>query len=302
MSATEATQETLFTETDSTTTSLIPAEIRSKLETDVAKIMNGVTSLSITCQPEAENAITLSRDIARLISDMDQERDKLVRPKNEAVDKINAYFRFFFNKEKTGKLQKASATLTGAVQKFKDDQERKRIEAQRKAEEEARKERERIEAEARKQREKEEAARRQEEEALAKKRQAEQAALNAKTKAAREKAEAEAAEAQRIADKSASVAATASAKAEMKETIASTVVANVVQSGYQKPEGYSTVVKWTGEMTDKKALVAHLIANDMEDCIEVTMSKINKLLQAREGKIAIPGIRVIRKEDPRVYK
>lgn len=276
---------------------LIKTELKTQIKSGVSVIMSGVESLTITNQSHLVNAARFTKEIKITGDLIEDERKKLVNPRNAEVKEINAFF-----KQYSTMLDTAEATLKKAILAYQNEQERIRIEAQRKADEEARKEREKIEAAARVQREKEEAALRKAEEERQAQIEAERRAAEETDAAKRRLLEAEAAERRKEADKAMRMARDAAANAEAKENVATTVVAQVVESNYAKPNGSYSVKVYSGEIIDLKAFVKYCLDNNQLGFLSVEIGKVNKVLQATTGTMTMPGIRVIEKEDLRMRK
>jgi hypothetical protein len=181
---------------------------------------------------------------------LDDLRKGMTRPLDAAKKAIMDFFR-----APEEKLVRAESGIKRAMIAYTDEQERIRREEQRKAEEAARRERERLEAIAReterKAREKAEAERKAAEAAAAAGRAAEAAKLMAKAAATEERA---------------------AAKAEEAAQQAAMVVAPVIQREAPKVPGISSRETWHAECVDLRALVkavhegraplSFLIAND----------------------------------------
>lgn len=169
---------------------------------------------------------------------------------------------------------------------YQQEQERIRAEAQRKADEEARKERERIEAEARAQRAKEEAARKAQEEAERKARETTDAAE-------RKKLEAE-------AEKKRKEAESAASKADLKESIASTVVAQVVESKISDKGGVSAVENYSITVENKRAFVEWVLEKGALEYLIVDEKLLTKESKATKGIRTWPGVKVVKFYDSRM--
>ena len=290
-------------------TSLIPIETQEKINQEIVSLVQGFSTVSsIENPPQHDNAVALTRSIKTLAKSLEDERDALVRPKNNEVKEINLWFR-----EPQDKLENLEKSLKRAIQAYQAKTEQLRLEEQRKRDEEARKEREKIEAQARAQREKEDAARRAEEEA----RQRQEAAKRAQEEAERHAREAVDAEARQIAEKEAEAARkqaaraateelaakqkadSAASAAALKENVAEMVVPIVVQSQAPKAQGMHTVVTYSGNLIDKNAAIRFCLENNKLHLIDLNMSIINKMVTAEKEHFSMPGIEVVKKEDLR---
>lgn len=263
------------------TTELIPVEIQTEIENELTAIMSGSSEIvKIDNQPQYDNAVQLTREIKRVAKRLEDQRKELVAPLNGQVKEINDWF-----KAPGTRLLNLEMDLKRVLQAYQQEQERIRIEAQRKADEEARRERERIEAQARAQREKEEAARRAEE--------------DARRRAAEAANEAERAAALAEAERAAKAAQAAAEKANAKEQIADMVVAPVVVQ-QPKTAGMATVTTWSVEVTDKKAFLAHCLNSNALNFIEIDTGAVTKVIQATKGAMTFPGIKATKTESLRM--
>lgn len=207
---------------------------------------------------------------------LEETRTSLTKPINESLRRLNDFFR-----APADRLTAIERTIKAALTRFADEQERIRREEQRRAEEAARRERERLAEQAReaerKAREKAEAERRAAEEA---RRAAEAAAAAGRAEEARKAAAAAAAAEARAA----ATEAKAAEKVEAIETRAAAVVAPIVSREPPKVAGVATREVWKFTVTDA-ALVPR------EYCV-VDEAKIRKVVAALKGDTTIPGVRV----------
>lgn len=261
---------------------LIPVSVRDVVEKDLKSFLDGAKIQKIENDLQLQNVVELTKSVKDIAKTIEQHRDSLVRPKNDEVKEINAYF-----KPAQARLDELERNCKAVVATYQKEVEQKRIEAQRKADEAARKERERIEAEARAIREKEEAE-------LRKAAEARKAALNAESEAERIRL-------QKEAERAEAKAETLNQKAEMKQSVAETVVAPIVQT-VQKANGFSTVKKYRGEINDLKAFVKYCIESDQMNFIQVDEGAIDRVLQATKGAMKFPGVAVIETEETRVRR
>jgi hypothetical protein len=193
---------------------------------------------------------------------LDELRKSMTRPLDAAKSAIMGFFR-----TPEEKLARAEAGIKRAMIVYSDEQERIRREEQRKAEEAARKERERIEAIAR------EAERKAREKAEAERKAAEAAAAAGR-----------AAEAAKLMAKAAATEERAAAKAEEATQQAAMVVAPVIYREPPKVSGISTREVWLFEVTDPAAVP--------REYLTVDESKIRKVVGALKGDTRIAGVRV----------
>ena len=163
-------------------------------------------------------------------------------------------------KDVTGKLENAERVLKNGMAKYFREKEQKRIAEQK-----------RLEAEA-EERRRQEAARAERE--------------RAKSQAYRENGRDE------MADK-------AEARAETAESIASTVVAPIVNNT-AKVKGTSFTVKYkVAGITDKTSAVMHCLKNDvLANYIQIDIKGIERLANIQKGNLQIPGIQIV--EDTQV--
>lgn len=193
---------------------------------------------------------------------LDDLRKGMTRPLDVAKKAIMDFFR-----APEEKLVRAESGIKRAMIAYSDEQERIRREEQRKAEEAARKERERLEAVAR------EAERKAREKADAERKAAEAAAAAGR-----------AAEAAKLMAKAAATEERAAVKAEEAAQQASMVVAPIIQREPQKIAGISNRETWRFEVLD-----ASLVPREF---LTVDEHKIRKYVAAMKGDAKIAGVRI----------
>lgn len=178
-------------------------------------------------------------------------------------------------------LETAEKTVKATMLAYDQEQERLRLEEQRRLQaiERERAERERLKAEQEAAKQKE-IQRQAEEKAAEARRQAEEAS---EAERKRLLAQAEAAERK---------AAAAAVKVEEKQEQAASVVEHVVTvSGPEKQTGESTRKRWKAKLTDKTALIAAAAANDVAaSLLTFDQSAADRLATATKGAIKIQGI------------
>lgn len=214
---------------------------------------------------------------------LEEARQSMKRPVLEAGRAIDAFFQ-----PRIQLLDAAERTIKGAIAKYAEEVEKRRIEEQRAAEAAAAAERARIEAEARAQAE---AARKAEEEA--------RAAIEAGNADAAAAAQQQAAQAQEAA-------------AALTET-AAVVTAPVIASTAPAVKGISTAKSLDFEVVDKLALVKHVAANPtLIDLLTVDSVRMRAYVRSvgeqvlatvakpDSERFTIPGVRVFRKTSVRV--
>ena len=192
---------------------------------------------------------------------LEETRTSITGPMNAALKRVNDFFR-----APTERLAGIERTIKGRLVAFADEQERIRREEQRKADEAARKERERLEAQAR------EAERKAREKAEADRKAAEAAAAAGR-----------AAEAAKLAARAAATEEKAAAKAEDLVVRAATTVAPVITREPPKVAGISTREVWKFEIVDANAIPREYLVVDE--------ARIRKVVQALKGDAKIPGVR-----------
>jgi uncharacterized membrane protein YqiK len=272
--------------------------IKDRIVSEISSIVSeGAKILRIDTPEQYENVKKFGNEAFKKAKALEDERKALTKPLLDEKAEIDATFKEFI-----GNLDAVVSNIKTVIGTYDREQEQKRIELQRAADEAARKERERIEAEARAQREKEEAERRKAEEARA---AAETARIAAEQAEGEEKArlEAEAAKAEKEAAKADSKAESWAEKADAKEAVSEMIVPVVV--AMEATKGTTTVRKWIGEVTDKKALVEWLLAASFIDglsLIEIDNGGLNKMIQASQGKLNIPGVQVVENHGTRLRK
>lgn len=228
-------------------------------EADKAIALHG--SFAIATADQYQDAAAKLQIVKGFAKKWEAMRKELKEPILEAGKRIDELF-----KPAQTRLTQAETIIKKAVVDYNNELERKRQEEQRKAEEAARKERERIEAEARKA---QEAARQK----------AEQLAKEAAKAAAKGDAEA-AAKAQQ---KAAKVMERAEEKNEALAMKASAVqVAQVAAPAPPKVKGLSMRTMWSARIVNVDLVPReYLIVNE---------AALNKVAEATKGAIKIPGV------------
>lgn len=252
---------------------IVPAEVKATIETRIT----WARALVIRSPAERDEVMSVVREVKGLIREIDAKFEKSCDTAHKAWKEAVALRDSF-------RLGPAEIERLGksAVVKWDQDQEAKRIAEQRRrraiADEQARKEREKIEAAARAQREKEEAARRAEEEARRK-------AAEATNEQERKRLEAE-------AEKRRREATAAAAKAEAKEETASAVQAPVVTVAptVQKAAGESKSVRWKARVVDSEAFIRAAVAAGRFEFITIDEVSLNAFARKTAGKVKLTGI------------
>jgi hypothetical protein len=193
---------------------------------------------------------------------LEETRTSITGPMNAALKRVNDFFR-----APTERLTTIERTIKVQLVQFADEQERIRREEQRKADEIARKERERLEAQAR------EAERKAREKADADRRAAEAAAAAGRAE-----------EAAKFAARAAAIEEKAAAKADDLALRAATTVAPVIVRDPPKVAGVSTREVWKFDITDASQIPREYLVVDE--------ARIRKVVQALKGDARIPGVRI----------
>lgn len=72
------------------------------------------------------------------------------------------------------------------------------------------------------------------------------------------------------------------------------MVANVPIAAPRKVAGISTTVRWSAEVTDKAAYIAHVLTNlDLIDTINIDLTALNRMAVALKGNLNYPGIKAV---------
>lgn len=270
--------------------------IKDRIVSEISLIINeGAKILRIDTFDQYEATKKLGRAAADKAIELDKERLENTKPLRDEVDQINSVYN-----DQIKALKAVVDNMKTVVLTYDKEQERKRIEAQRKLEEEARKKREAEEAKAREQRAKEEAERRKAEEARQAEAEAKRKAQEEQDAEKRKQLEAEAEARRKESEKATRAADAAASKAETREAVAETIVAPVLASA---KKGVTAVKQYIVEINDKRKLVEWLLANTMIDgmaYIEFDNGALNKLAQSTKGAIKIDGCTVVEKENLRI--
>lgn len=211
------------------------------------------------------------RAVKALAKQVEEKRTAITGPLNTAVKAVNNLFR-----APATYLEKAEATLKGAMLTYDREQQRKADEARRAAEKAAREERERIEAAAR------EAERVAREEA---ERIAAAAALAAKAGDAEKAAE--------LQQQSIAAAEAGANEARSLELSAELVTATPVPIATATPKvsGLSTRQNWKARLTDKMALIQFIATHpEHQHLLDINQSALNQLAKAQKDAMNLPGV------------
>lgn len=239
-------------------TELIPQDVKTALESALGFI-GGIKEIECRSQDEYNNAAQTCKEIKGYLSDLDNHRKALVTPYNDTVKKINARF-----KDVTARLENGERELKRAMSRWFQEEERKRIGAQKKADAEAAEMKRKAEERARKEREK-----------------AEQYAAEGR---------------QDMAEK-------AEARAETQEDISTNLVAEEVEN-MAKVEGVSFRLSYTCTVEDKLAAALYCLKENqrLEHIVQIDEKAAEKLAITTKGAIQIPGIKYIEDKIPIIRK
>lgn len=113
-------------------TGLVIPEQTQKLMAEAVDYLGSITEIVVKNQGQYDNAVGLCKQIKSYSKKLDEERDGMVRPLNQQVKEVNATFKAI-----TEKLDNGEKRIKSAMGIYFQEQERQRIEAQRKLEAEA---------------------------------------------------------------------------------------------------------------------------------------------------------------------
>lgn len=244
----------------------------------VLEVTSGVTALEqfaatyqVTTPMQYEaGAADLAR-VKGMQKKLEETRTGITGPMNEALKRVNDFFRAPSEKLKTIELK-----IKGALGAYHEAQERLRREEQRRADEAARKERERLEAIAR------EAERKAREKADAERKAAEEAAAAGRAE-----------EAAKLREKAQATEQKAAEKAALFDERAATVVAPVIQREAPRVAGLQMREVWEFTIVDPKKINAEFMTPDEK--------KIGQLVRNMKGDaqaILGEGVRVTSRKAP----
>ena len=238
-----------------------PAEFQAVRPT-LDMVAEQTRALRIVNGEQYESASSLLQTVKGALKQIEEQRTSITKPLNDALRNANAQA-----KVAAAPFEDAERTIKRALVAYTDEQERLRRDAQRKADEAARKERERIDAQAR------EVERKAREKAEADRRAADEAAAAGRAE-----------EAARLAERAATTEAKAAEKVEALEVRAATVVAPIIQREPPKVAGISTREVWKFRISNAAAVPREYCAIDE--------ARIRKVVAALKGDTAIPGVEV----------
>ena len=229
---------------------------------EVASLETFAATYAVTTAEQYQHGAEDLKRVKAAQKKLEETRTSLTKPINESLRRLNDFFR-----APTDRLAAIERTIKTALTRFADEQERLRREEQRRAEEAARRERERLAEQAR------EAERKAREKAEAERKAAEEAAAAGRAE-----------EAAKLQARAAATEAKAAERVEAIETRAAAVVAPIISREAPKVAGVATREVWKFTVTDP-ALVPR------EYCV-VDEARIRKVVAALKGDTTIPGVRV----------
>lgn len=238
-----------------------PAEFAAVRPT-LAAITEQTRNLTITAPDQYERAGELLKTVKGALKQIEDQRTSITKPINESLRNANAHA-----KAAAAPFEDAERRIKSAMIVYSDEQDRIRREAQRRADEEASRERERLAAQAA------ETARKAREKADQERRAAEAAANEGRIE-----------DAARHAAKADGIEERATEKVGAIEERAAEAVAPVVQLDSGKVAGTSKRELWKFEVTNENAVPREYLMVD-----EV---KIGGVVRALKGGTKIPGVRV----------
>lgn len=234
---------------------------------DVSTAVAHATEFRITTIEEREFAANECIRLNSLASRLETERLKITRPMDAAKQAVMDFFR-----PRAEQLTGAVMSIKRAMRVWDDEQERIRLEEQRRQEEIARRERERLQREA-------DERQREADRKAAEERQAAEAARSAGNIAEAEKHD-------RKADQ---VEQRAAERVEVLQERASTVVAPVIPTAAPKVSGVSGRLVWKYRVKDINLVPREYMKLDEQ--------KTGGVVRAMKGDTNIPGIEVYSERD-----
>jgi len=233
---------------------LIPVQSK-ELVRDALDFCNAIIEVVITTEDEYLNNCELVKKVNGHTKKIDKERKVLLAPLNKQKDIINNYFNIALRplRNLREKLRKSSVDYT-------DEQDQKRIEAQRKAETEAEKERQRLAAQAKRDAEK-----------------SQKAAENGDHAKAEE----------------------FHLRSTVRQDMAESVEPVFIPKETPKVVGISYRTDWSARVTDKKKFIEYCIHCTQDNKLEyitINMTLLNSFAKSFKDTIELPGIEFISKK------
>ena len=127
---------------------IIPEESVKTIQ-EILEQFESMESLEVKNQEQYDSAVGVCKEIKKSIKAIESDRKEIIKPWKEKTDAVNAKYR-----EVRVKLENGEKKIKGAMSVFFEEQERKRLEEQRKIEAEAEEKRRKAEEAARKEAEK----------------------------------------------------------------------------------------------------------------------------------------------------
>jgi hypothetical protein len=255
-------------------TDLIPLEHQTFLSDVLSYCQQGnVVSVTIGNDTEYKAAAEIGKELRFAEKSIEDKRVAAKAPVLEEGRRIDEEY----NSVKDV-VHNRVEVIASAIRDYQAREEARRIEEQRKADEEAERERQRITEEARKQREAESLALEEAEAVRV-------AAQRVEDATERQRLEAEAVSLERQA--------AASAEAAMDTEFAvEAIVAPVVITAMPKLSGVAKREKWKCEVTNKEAFIQYCISIGQYEYININMPALNRLVTNVKGTRDIPGVRM----------
>lgn len=229
-------------------TELISQEKQEQIEKELQELLTTGKIELIETEEQYQNAEIAAQAFTKFVKEKDELRKELKAPHLANGKKIDDFFNPVINKVKEARLNLDKCTLD-----FEDKKERERIEQQRLADEQARKEREKHESKSEKLNE-----------------QAEQA----------------------LQDGNNGLAEKLQLQAEAAEDKADTVVSNIVAPAVEKTKGSFAKVTFAFELRDAKTFAEWCIKTENTELIAINDKAFKAFLKMKQGKVEIPGVRI----------
>lgn len=239
------------------------------------RILDDAGALVIDSPAMLDFAASELKAIKAKANALEEQRKVITKPLDEAKSRVMDLFRGPLDL-----LGQAEAKLKRGILTYNEAERKKRDEAQRLADEAARKERQRLEEQARRERERADA---------------EAAAL--RQRAAEAEAAGKAAEAARLAARADAKVETATANADALQAAAQAMPTSVVIPAAPKAAGTSTAVLYSAEISDMVAFAAFVAANPMyAACLKADPTVLNGHARALRDAFAFPGCKLVKTE------
>lgn len=225
---------------------LIPAEIQKQILAAL-EYCRSVEKLTVNTDDEYQKAGQLTVKAREWEKNLKAAQNELTKPLNTQLDEIRDQFR-----EPMIALDNLKDILRKALARYDDEQTQKRLDAQREADEVARKERNRLAAEADKKA---------------------NSSMDNLVKGDEKTALKEARESVALSE------------------IATTIKAPEIKP-VPKLNGIKFRETWPVEVIDKKILITHLLTTDQVHLLEIDTGTLTKMSNAAKGKMTMPGLKI----------